>query len=92
MVKYFILLISCLLCSADAVNITLGSCASFAAQAGTAVSFGGSQTTIYTGDIGVAPGTAISGNVVLLRLVNQIRKTSDHKMTIRMALILRDMI
>jgi hypothetical protein len=83
MVKFLLLLISCLLHSAhaQAVNITIGSCASFAAQAGTAVSFGGSQTTIYTGDIGVAPGTAISGNVVLLRLENQIRKTSNYKMT-----------
>jgi hypothetical protein len=69
MSKYLILLISCLMNCGNAANVTinLGSCVNFACAGGTAVSFGGSQTTIFTGDIGVAPGTSITGNVVLVR-------------------------
>ena len=47
------------------VNIPLGSCANFALEAGTAVTFAGTVTTIATGDIGVSPGTSIGGNVIL---------------------------
>ena len=41
------------------------SCGNFAVQAGTAISFSGEQTKVITGSVGVAPGTAITGNVVL---------------------------
>ena len=36
-----------------------------AVQAGTDITFGGSKTTITSGDIGVAPGTSITGNYQL---------------------------
>ena len=48
------------------IAIPLGVCSSFAVQAGTAVSFNGALTTINTGNIGVAPGTDINGNYVLV--------------------------
>ena len=48
-----------------AINIPLGSCTNFAVEAGTAVTFAGTVTTIATGDVGVSPGTSIGGNVVL---------------------------
>ena len=49
------------LCSAN-IDIPLGKCASFALQAGTALSFDGKVTTINTGDIGVSPGTSVTGS------------------------------
>jgi hypothetical protein len=42
-----------------------GSCANFSIQAGTAVSFNGAQTSVGTGSVGVAPGTSITGDIVL---------------------------
>ena len=42
-----------------------GRCNLFSVQAGTAVSFNGGQTYVVTGNVGVAPGTAIGGNVIL---------------------------
>ncbi len=42
-----------------------GRCANFAVQAGTSVSFDGAQTTVNTGNVGVAPGTSITGSVLL---------------------------
>ena len=48
-----------------AVNIPLGACAGFAVNAGTAVTFAGTVTTIATGNMGVSPGTSIGGNVLL---------------------------
>lgn len=47
------------------VDIPLGACAAFAVEAGTAITFAGTVTTIATGNIGVSPGTSIGGNVVL---------------------------
>ena len=47
------------------VDIPLGACSAFAVEAGTAITFAGTVTTIATGDIGVSPGTSIGGNVVL---------------------------
>jgi hypothetical protein len=43
-----------------------GSCADFVVQAGSAVSFNGAQTNVSTGNVGVAPGTAITGNVAVV--------------------------
>ena len=51
--------------SALNVSIPLGSCQNFAVQAGTAVSFNGVLTTVFTGSVGVAPGTAITGSYSL---------------------------
>ena len=48
-----------------AVNIPLGSCANFAVEAGTAITFDGTVTTIATGNVGVSPGTSIGGNAIL---------------------------
>jgi hypothetical protein len=48
--------------AASAVPVPLGECAAFAVMAGTSASFNGELTTIYTGDIGVSPGTSITGN------------------------------
>jgi Ice-binding-like len=47
------------------VDIPLGACSSFAVEAGTAITFAGTVTTIASGNIGVSPGTSIGGNVVL---------------------------
>ena len=47
------------------VDIPLGACSKFAVEAGTAITFAGTVTTIATGDIGVSPGTSIGSNVVL---------------------------
>jgi hypothetical protein len=47
------------------VDIPLGSCADFAVEAGTAITFAGTVTTIATGSIGVSPGTSIGGNTIL---------------------------
>jgi hypothetical protein len=51
--------------SVYSTGISLGSCSSFAVQAGTAVSFNGATTTINGGSVGVAPGTSIVGNYIL---------------------------
>ena len=47
------------------VDIALGSCANFAVMAGTAITFGGVTANVFTGSIGVSPGTSIGGNVIL---------------------------
>jgi hypothetical protein len=49
------------------VNVTsfYGACSGYSVMAGTAVSFDGAQTSVATGDIGVSPGTSISGNYAL---------------------------
>ena len=47
------------------ISVPLGVCVNFAVQAGTQVSFDGTLTTISTGNVGVAPGTSISGNYAL---------------------------
>ena len=48
--------------AASATSVPLGECANFAVMAGTSASFNGELTIIYTGDIGVSPGTSITGN------------------------------
>lgn len=47
------------------VDIPLGACSTFAVEAGTAITFAGTVTTLATGNIGVSPGTSIGGNVVV---------------------------
>ena len=47
------------------IIIPLGSCKDFAVLAGTAVSFNGALTTVFTGSVGVAPGSAVSGSYEL---------------------------
>ena len=49
----------------NAIDIPLGACSDFAVEAGTAITFAGTVTTITTGSIGVSPGTSIGGNVIL---------------------------
>ena len=51
----------------QSIAIPLGVCSAFAVQAGTAVSFNGVLTTINTGNVGVAPGTDINGNYMLVK-------------------------
>jgi type VI secretion system secreted protein VgrG len=46
-------------------GINLGSCSTFAIQAGTQVSFNGVTTQVTAGNVGVSPGTLISGSYVL---------------------------
>jgi hypothetical protein len=66
-----IVVIASMVCSSDAAtqyvngSTIFGSCFDFSIQAGTAVSFNGAQTTVATGNVGVAPGTSITGNVAL---------------------------
>jgi hypothetical protein len=43
-------------------NISLGTCERFALMAETALTFGSGQTVIKTGDVGIASGTAATGN------------------------------
>ena len=47
---------------AGASSVPLGECAQFAVMAGTSAAFNGELTTIFTGDIGVSPGTSVTGN------------------------------
>ena len=46
-------------------TVALGGCQNIAVQAGTTITFGGSLTTINSGDIAVSPGTSITGNYKL---------------------------
>jgi len=43
-----------------------GSCSSYSVHAGTSVSFNGGLTTVSTGNVGVSPGTAITGSFTTL--------------------------
>jgi hypothetical protein len=62
-----IVVVACMVSNSDAatqyVNGTtiFGQCANFSIQAGSSVSFGGGQTNVTTGNVGVAPGTSITG-------------------------------
>lgn len=49
----------------NAPLIPLGECSEFAVMAGTSASFNGQLTTINTGDVGVSPGTSLTGNYKL---------------------------
>lgn len=49
----------------SASSVALGECAEFAVMAGTSVAFDGELTNVYTGDVGVSPGTSITGNYKL---------------------------
>jgi hypothetical protein len=40
-------------------------CGNFAVHAGTTITFDGTQSTVYGGDVGVSPGTTITGNGML---------------------------
>jgi len=42
-------------------TIVWGNCSSYSIHAGTAVSFDGVPTTVFTGNVGVSPGTSITG-------------------------------
>jgi len=42
-----------------------GNCSTFSIHAGTAVSFNGGLTTVSTGDVGVSPGTSITGSFLV---------------------------
>jgi Ice-binding-like len=46
-------------------DVALGECSEYAIKAGTAVSFNGQLTTVYTGDVGVAPGDSIGGSFII---------------------------
>lgn len=48
-----------------ATDVPLGRCESFSLQAGTAITFNGQLTTVYTGNIGVSPGNSITGSFKL---------------------------
>ena len=50
------------LSSSSSSSAQLGACKNFSVFAGTAILFDGGVTTIYTGNIGVSPGTSITGN------------------------------
>ena len=71
-IRFIALVLVVLFCNSPSVACTnsglvpLGRCKLFAVQAGTGVAASGSQTTIALGSVGVAPGTAITGNLVLL--------------------------
>lgn len=54
--------------------ISLGGCDNSALQAATKIEFSGEQTVIRSGDIGIAPGTSITGNY---RLENGVAHKND---------------
>ena len=60
--------------AAASVSVALGGCENSALQAETSITFGGKTTTINSGDIGVSPGTSITGSY---RLVSGTAHTND---------------
>jgi hypothetical protein len=66
-----VVVVASIMCRSDAATqyvngaTIFGRCANFAVQAGTAISFDGGTTNVTTGNVGVAPGTSITGAVVL---------------------------
>ena len=63
----------------NAPQIPLGECAEFAVMAGTSASFDGQLTTIQTGDVGVSPGTSLTGNVQLNSGTIEITSTKSNQ-------------
>ena len=59
--------------------IALGECAEFAVMAGTSASFDGQVTTINTGNIGVSPGTSLTGNYKLNDGTVEINSTKSNQ-------------
>ena len=57
----------------------LKTCKAFSVFAGTSVTFDGPETTVHTGDIGVAPGTSIEGNYVLKKGSKQLNNDAAKK-------------
>ena len=58
----------CTACAADTYKSVTGSesksvCGSFAVHSRTGVTFSGGLTTLYGGDVGVSPGTVLTGEV-----------------------------
>ena len=47
------------------VAISLGQCDQFSVESSAGVTFNGRLTTLYSGDVGVSPGTSIEGSYVL---------------------------
>ena len=47
------------------VAISLGQCEQFAVESSAGVTFNGRLTTLYSGDVGVSPGTSIEGSYLL---------------------------
>jgi hypothetical protein len=46
-------------------TIQLGECAKFAIHGGSKVAFNGEVTTVHQGNVGMSPGTSITGNYVV---------------------------
>jgi hypothetical protein len=67
----FLFFVASMVCRSDAATqyvsgaTIFGRCANFAIQAGTSASFDGGQTDVNTGNVGVAPGTSITGSLLL---------------------------
>ena len=64
-ILFVLAVISSAIVAAANVNIPLGSCQGFAVEASAGVTFDGRLTTLYTGSVGVAPGTSIEGSYLL---------------------------
>jgi Ice-binding-like len=58
------------------VDVPLGHCGNFALHAGSTITFDGRQTIVYNGDIGVAPGTSITGSKDLITGTEQTTDSS----------------
>ena len=65
--------------STSAPSIPLGECAQFAVMAGTSASFDGQVTTLNTGDIGVSPGTSLTGDYKLNDGTIEINSTKSNQ-------------
>ena len=52
--------------SEGAVYLSLGRCETFSVLSAAGITFAGRQTTIHTGNLGVSPGTSVTGNNLLL--------------------------
>ena len=58
-------------------TVILGACAQFALDAGSAITFDGNTTTVSVGDIGVSPGTTLTGSLIHNGLIDIVATNSN---------------
>ena len=58
-------------------TVILGACAKFALDAGSAMTFDGTTTTVSVGDIGVSPGTTLTGSLIHNGLIDIVATNSN---------------
>lgn len=65
--------------SIRSIAVALGACESFALEAGSAMNFNGPKTTIYSGSVGISPGTLIQGNYQVLNGSVEVTSTRSNQ-------------